>query len=105
MVVAERPFKTNTYKVRSYTHAWIDDNTLVIMSANGDASKINWSKLNADNMSILEEGTLNIPLPKSEVEGEETKKFTTSGILTYNEKSQKAFLFLLWKERSFRQEW
>lgn len=93
VVVAERPFKTNTYKVRSYTHAWIDDNTLVIMSANGDASKINWSKLNADNMSILEEGTLNIPLPKSEVEGEETKKFTTSGILTYNEKSQKLFYF------------
>lgn len=93
VTVAECPFKTNTYKVRSYTHAWVDDNTLVIMSANGDASKIIWSKLNADNMSILEEGTLDIPLPVSEVAGEETKKFTTSGILTYNEKSGKLFYF------------
>ncbi len=87
------PFKTNTYKVRSYTHSWINDNTLVIMSANGDASQIIWSKLNTDDMSILEEGTLKIPLPKSEIEGEETKKFTTSGILTYNEKAEKLYYF------------
>lgn len=87
------PFKTNTYKVRSYTHAWIDDNTLIIMSANGDASQIIWSKLNADNMSILAEGTLDIPLPESEVAGEETKKFTTSGILSYNEKAGKLYYF------------
>ncbi len=87
------PFKTNTYKVRSYTHSWINDNTLVIMSANGDASQIIWSKLNTDDMSILEEGTLKIPLPKSEIEGEETKKFTTSGILTYNEKAVKLYYF------------
>lgn len=85
---ASSPFKTNTYKVRSYTHAWIDDNTLVVMAANGDASKVIWSKLNTDNMSILAEGTLDILLPESEVTGEETKKFTTSGILTYNEKRE-----------------
>ena len=90
---ASSPFKTNTYKVRSYTHAWIDDNTLVVMAANGDASKIIWSKLNTDNMSILAEGTLDILLPESEVTGEETKKFTTSGILTYNEKTGKLFYF------------
>lgn len=90
---ASAPFKANTYKVRSYTHAWIDDNTLVIMSANGDASKVIWSKLNTDNMSILEEGTLDISLPESEVAGEETKKFTTSGILTYNEKAGKLYYF------------
>ena len=40
---ASSPFKTNTYKVRSYTHAWIDDNTLVVMAASGDASKVIWS--------------------------------------------------------------
>lgn len=97
VVVAECPFKTNTYKVRSYTHAWIDDNTLVVMAANGDASKVLWTKLNADNMSIIEESTLDIPLPESEVEGEETKKFTTSGILTYNEKSGKLFYFYFGK--------
>ena len=57
---ASSPFKTNTYKVRSYTHAWIDDNTLVVMAANGDASKVIWSKLNTDNMSILAEGTLDV---------------------------------------------
>lgn len=90
---AKCPFKTNSYKVRSYTHAWIDDNTLVIMAANGNANKINWTKLNAGNMSIIEEGTLDIPLPESEVEGEVTKKFTTSGILTYNEKAGKLFYF------------
>ena len=63
------------------------------MAANGDASKIIWSKLNTDNMSILAEGTLDILLPESEVTGEETKKFTTSGILTYNEKTGKLFYF------------
>ena len=90
---ASSPFKTNTYKVRSYTHAWTDDNTLVIMAASGDASKIIWSKLNADDMSIIEEGTLDIPLPESEIKGEETKKFSTSGILTYNEKAGKLYYF------------
>lgn len=91
--IASSPFKANTYKVRSYTHAWIDDNTLVIMAANGDASQIIWSKLNTDNMSILSEGTLDIPLPESEIAGEETRKFTTSGILTYNKKAGKLFYF------------
>lgn len=91
--IASSPFKANTYKVRSYTHAWIDDNTLVIMAANGDASQIIWSKLNTDNMSILSEGTLDIPLPESEIAGEETRKFTTSGILTYNKKTGKLFYF------------
>ena len=56
--VASCPFKTNTYKVRSYTHAWLDDNTLVIMAASGDASKVLWSKLNADNMSITKRNWL-----------------------------------------------
>lgn len=92
-VVAETPFKTNNYKVRSYTHAWTDDNTLIIMSSDGKSEKIIWSKLNADNMTILEEGTLDIPLPPSEVEGEETKKFSSSGILTYNEQAGKLYYF------------
>ena len=95
--VAACPFKTNTYKVRSYSHTWIDDNTLLVMAASGDASKVLWSKLNADNMSIIAEGELDIPLPKSEVEGEETKKFSTSGILTYNEKADKLYYFYFGK--------
>ncbi len=95
--VKERPFKTNTYKVRSYTHAWLNDNTLVIMSANGKADKIIWTKLNTDDMSILGEGTLELSLPASTLEGEETKKFTTSGILTYNEKAGKLYYFYFGK--------
>lgn len=95
--VKERPFKTNTYKVRSYTHAWLNDNTLVIMSANGKADKIIWTKLNTDDMSISGEGTLKLPLPASTLEGEETKKFTTSGILTYNEKAGKLYYFYFGK--------
>lgn len=55
-VIAERPFKANSYKVRSYTHAWIDDNTLVIMSTNGKKDKILYTKLNAEDLTILAEG-------------------------------------------------
>lgn len=95
--IQERPFKTNTYKVRSYTHAWLNDRTLVIMSANGKADKIIWTKLNADDMSISGEGTLQLPLPASTLEGQETKKFTTSGILTYNEKAGKLYYFYFGK--------
>ncbi|MDE6095362.1 MAG: hypothetical protein K2G52_04160 [Muribaculaceae bacterium] len=86
-VVAERRFKTNTYAARKYTHAWINDNTLVIMAANGSADKIIWTKLNADDMSIISEGTLDVNLP----EGGEI--FTTSGILTYRASDNKLFYF------------
>ncbi len=95
--IKERPFKANSYKARSYTHAWLNDNTLVIMSANGKADKIIWTKLNTDDMSISGEGTLALPLPASILEGEETKKFTTSGILTYNEKAGKLYYFYFGK--------
>lgn len=91
--VDECPFKANTYKARSYTHAWLNEHTLIIMSANGDADKILWTKLNTDNMSILSEGTLDISLPESILEGQKTRKFTTSGILTYNEKAGKLYYF------------
>ena len=87
VTVAERPFKTNTYKVRSYTHAWIDDNTLVIMSTNGDKTKVLWTKLKADDMSIIAEGELSITVP----EGYNT--LSTSGILTYREADNKLFYF------------
>lgn len=52
-VVKERRFQTNTYTSRKYTHAWINDNTLVIMAANGESDKIIWTKLNADDMSLV----------------------------------------------------
>lgn len=86
-VVAERRFKTNTYATRKYTHAWTDDNTLVIMAADGDAKKIIWTRLNADNMNIIDEGTLDISMP----EGADI--FTTSGILAYRKQDNKLFYF------------
>lgn len=86
-VVAERRFQTNTYSARKYTHAWINDNTLVIMASNGDGDKVIWTKLNADNMTIVSEGTLDVKL----AEGAEL--FTTSGILTYRKSDNKLFYF------------
>lgn len=85
--VAERPFKTNTYKSRFYTHAWIDDNTLVIMAADGAKTQIIWTKLNTTDMSIIAEGTLNIAVP------EDWEFLTSSGILTYRKADNKLFYF------------
>lgn len=93
-VVAERPFKTNTYKVRAYTHAWIDDNMLVIMSANGNKDKILYTKLKADDLSILDEGELNIPASTN------WTKLTSSGILTYRNSDKKLYYFYYWKEKA-----
>ena len=84
-VVQAQPFMENTYSTRQYCHAWINDNTLLIMAANGDKDAIVWTKLNTDNMTIISEGTLNI----SVAEGWET--FTTSGILAYRENDGKLF--------------
>ena len=63
-VIKERRFQTNTFATRKYTHAWIDDKTLLIMAANGDATKIIWTKLNADDMTIISEGTLGLTMPE-----------------------------------------
>lgn len=95
-IVQEQTFVQNTFKVRGYTHAWLDDHTLVIMAANGDADKVIWTKLNADDMRILAEGTLDLPLPEG------AKVFTASGILTYNEKAGKLYYFYFGKDKSGR---
>ena len=95
-VVKERPFAKNVYKIRSYTHAWLDDKTLLIMSSTGDTKHIIWTKLNADDMSILAEGQLGIEVP----EGWET--LTTSGILTYRKADNKLFYFYYGKKGSGR---
>ena len=60
ITVAQSRFKTNTYATRKYTHAWTNDDTLVIMAADGEAKKIIWTKLDASDMSIISEGTLDI---------------------------------------------
>lgn len=95
-IVQEQPFVVNSYTERKYTHAWLDDKTLLVMAANGDADKIIWTKLNADDMTILAEGTLDLPLPAG------AAVFTTTGILTYNEKVGKLYYFYYGKDKAGR---
>lgn len=91
-VIQEQKFVKNTYNTRKYTHAWIDDNTLVIMAANGDGNRIIWTKLKASDMSILDEGTLDVTVPEGD------KIFSTSGILTYRNSDKKLIYFYLGKK-------
>ena len=86
--IASCPFVKNTYKQRNYTHAWIDDNTLVIMAANGDKDKIVWTKLNAQTMAIMAEGELDLKL-----QNPQAKMFSTSGLLVYRNADKKLFYF------------
>ncbi len=90
-VIQEQKFKENTYTARNYTHAWINDNTLVIMASNGDNDKIIWTKLNTDDMTILAEGELAIPAKEG------YKVLTTSGLLAYRKSDNKLFYFYYWK--------
>ena len=92
-VIQEQKFKENTYSSRNYTHAWINDNTLVIMASNGDNNKIIWTKLNTDDMSILAEGELAIP------EKSGYTVLTTSGLLAYRKSDNKLFYFYYWKTK------
>lgn len=85
--VQEQRFVTNTYTARKYCYAWLPNNTLLIMAANGEAKQILWTKLNADNMTVLAEGTLGIPLPQG------ATTFTTSGIVAYRESDNTLFYF------------
>lgn len=83
ITVAEFPFSKNTLKDRRYTHAWIDDKTLVLMAANGKADKVIYIKVDAENMQILEEGELDLPaIPKGD-------KFSTSGLAIYRQSDGK----------------
>ncbi len=76
-VVKEFAFKNYTLKDRRYTHAWIDDHTLILLAANGDASKVIWIKVDAKEMKHIAEGELNLPnLPAGVT-------FSTSGIASY----------------------
>ena len=85
-IIQEQTFKTNTYKARNYTHAFVG-NTLVIMSTDGDHKKIIWTKLNAKDMTIISEGTLPIDV------AEGYNVLTTSGVLAYRQSDNKLFYF------------
>jgi hypothetical protein len=56
--IAEIAFGENSYKDRRYSHAWIDNNTFVVLAANGEKTGVSWTKFNAENMTIIAEGTL-----------------------------------------------
>lgn len=90
--IAACPFSKNSYVTRKYTFAWLDETTLLIMAANGSLDAINWTKLNSDNMTILEEGTLDLPLPEGAV------AFTTSGIAAYRPSDNRLFYFYYGKD-------
>ena len=87
-VVQEQRFDKNTYTPRNYTHAWLDKNTLLIMSTTEDHTKVIWTKLNVKDMSIINEGT---------VDGikvaEGYNVLSTSGLLTYRKSDKKLFYF------------
>ncbi len=79
VVVKEFSFEKNTLKDRRFTHAWLDDTTLVLLSTNGDASKVIWMKVDAKKMSIISEGDLGLPaMPQGGV-------FSTSGMAAYRQ--------------------
>ena len=92
-VVQAQPFKDNTFSPRNYTHAWINDNTLVIMAANGDLNKVIWTKLNTDDMTIIAEGELALTAPQG------FTVVTTSGIAGYRKADNKLFYCYYWKTK------
>lgn len=76
-IVKEFPFKSYTLRDRRYSHAWINNKTLVLLASNGDASKVIWIKVDTEDMKIVSEGELDLPaLPAG-------GKFSTSGLAGY----------------------
>lgn len=87
-LVSEKPFSANAYFARKYTHAWIDNGqTLVIIGTDAMHQTVYWSKLNEYDMSVISEGTLGITVPDG------FTSLSTSGILTYREKSNDLVYF------------
>ena len=80
-IIKEVSFAKNTYKDRRYSHTWIDENTLVILSTNGDSDKVIWTKINTSDMTIISESTLD-GLTSLE-------KYSTSGLATYRSSDNK----------------
>lgn len=76
-VIKEFSFKNNTLKDRRYTHAWIEENLLVLLAANGDGSKVIWIKVDTEQMTIVSEGELKLPALA------EGGVFSTSGIASF----------------------
>ncbi len=87
------PMGTNSFKERSYTHAWInDDDVLVVMASNGAGDEILWSKYDEDTMRPIAEGSLNLGALTTP-EGSEFKYFSTSGLLRYRKSDNRLLYF------------
>lgn len=77
--IAEFPLKKYSVEARRYAHTWTGDNTLVLMAANGDKSKIIWIKVDTEKMLVVDEGELGLDLssmPKG-------YQLSTSGLASY----------------------
>lgn len=85
--VCAQPFKKNTYTPGRYTHVWLNDDTFIIFAANGEKDDVIWTKLNAETLEILAEGSLNL---KGETD---VTKFTTSGLAAYRKSDNKIIYF------------
>ncbi len=89
-IVAEIKFTNSTLQDRKYSHAWIDDNTLVLFGSDGNYQEVFWKKLNTESMKILAEGTLDIPKPSGKHKDKaEYKYITTSGLASYRKADNK----------------
>ena len=62
---------------RRFSHAWLDDNTLVMVSSVGDKQEMSWVKVDVNKMAIVAEGKLDLPKPA------EDELFNSSGLLGY----------------------
>ncbi len=90
--IAQQPFGKNTFSARKYCHAWLNDNTLLIMAADGSKKKVVWTKLNADNMAIISEGELALTIGDDET-------FSTSGLAAYRKSDNKVIYFFQRKSK------
>ncbi|MBR1449618.1 MAG: hypothetical protein IJ588_12850 [Prevotella sp.] len=96
-IVQEQPFVKNTFKARNYAHAWLNDSVVVLVAANGDANGIIYTKLNTNDMTIADEGTLDIKLATGGDVAYDS--FTTSGIVAYRQSDGKLFYFYYNKKK------
>lgn len=93
-LVQERPFVKNEFPARKYTHAWLDKGeTLLLVATDGKHQTVFWSKLKESDLSIMEEGVLDIPIPEG------YGSLSTSGILTYREASNELIYFYIAKDK------
>lgn len=86
-VLQEQVFGQNKFGARNYAHAWMNDNTLLLMAADGDKKHVVWTKLDTNDMRILSEGTTDIAV------AEGWENLTTTGIVAYRESDDRVFYF------------